>query len=155
MKGWRRLVHNRRAWATSGRACSAASRVFFMAETEPVQPAADRGAMHLDPMRPRKLKPQFIQRQIALLGQPPPYPAVKPAQLAPPGIALTFGLKTAGFPPQLHHVIHEFRGNPEMPRRFPVAMPLLHKGDNPLAQLKGMWSAHDDLLYLPYGERES
>ena len=42
INGWRRLIQKARSRATSGRACSAARSVFFMRQTEPVQPVSNR-----------------------------------------------------------------------------------------------------------------
>ncbi len=53
-----------------------------MAEPEAVKPTADRRAMHADVALPFQLQAQLVERQVALLGQPPANPAFQPPQLA-------------------------------------------------------------------------
>ncbi len=114
-----------------------------MALAEPVQPVADRRAVDRHALRLLQFQPQLVQRQIALLGQPGPHPGSQLAQLAASTpVALRLGIKPAGLAPQLDHVVHKLRRCPEMPRRFAMAIPLVNKRNNALAQLKWMWLAH-------------
>ena len=53
-----------------------------MAEPEALKPTADRRAVHTDLVLPFQFHTQFIQRQVALLGQPPANPTFQPQQLA-------------------------------------------------------------------------
>jgi len=104
-----------------------------MAEPEPVQPMADRGAVDCHALRLLQFQAQFVQRQIALPGQPGPHPAAQIAQLAAsPLVALRLGIKSSGLAPQLDHVVHKLRRCPEMPRRFAVCIPLVNKRNNAL-----------------------
>ena len=57
----RRLIQRSRARAISGRSCSAALRLFFMAEPEPMQQPADRRTVNRD-AAPKQLDAQLIQR---------------------------------------------------------------------------------------------
>lgn len=78
-----------------------------------------------------QFQPQLVQRQIAPFAQPPTDPRFQAPQLAgPPQIALPFGRKRTRLATKLDHVINEFRRNPEMPRRLPVAMTLIDKSNN-------------------------
>ncbi len=122
-----------------------------MALAEPVQPVADRGAVDRHALRLLQFQAQFVQRQIAFLGQPGPHPATQIAQLAASslvaprssrGQALRLGIKPSGLAPQLDHVVHKLRRCPEMTRRFAMRIPLVNKRNNALTQLKWMWLAH-------------
>ena len=104
-----------------------------MAEAKPVQPASDRGAVHRDAVDLLQLEAQFVQRQIALLGQTRPHPTVKTGELAAPRIALALRRKPARRAPQLDHVIHEFRRGPEMTRRLAMRIAVVNESDNPLS----------------------
>jgi len=66
-KRLRRLIHRSRARAISGRNRSLASRLFFMAEPEPMQQPADRRTVDRNPTL-GQFDTQFIQCQIAVLG---------------------------------------------------------------------------------------
>ncbi len=78
-----------------------------------------------------QFQPQRVQRQIAPFAQPPTDPRLQAPQLAgPPQIALAFRRKRARRAAKLDHVVDEFRRNPEMTRRLPVAMTLIDKPNN-------------------------
>lgn len=114
-----------------------------MAEPEAMQPMADRGAVHLDTVNPLKLQTQLVQGQIAPRRQACADPGAQTSQLAvPTQIALRFRRKRTRFTAQFDHVIDEFRRNPEMTRRFPVAVPFVDKANNTLSQLYRMWFTH-------------
>src|ERR1700675_2297386 len=68
-KRFLRPVHNSRAWRTSARCCSLASRVFFMTEPQALEQAPDIGAVHARPT-PLQLDAKLIQCQFAGLDQP-------------------------------------------------------------------------------------
>ena len=57
---------------------------FFMAEAEPLQPAANRRAVRHDAMLARQFQAQLIQSQIALPRQAFTDPSRQPIQLACP-----------------------------------------------------------------------
>ncbi len=114
-----------------------------MALAEPVQPVADRGAVDCYALLLLQFQAQLVQRQVAFLGQPGPHPASQIAQLAASApVALRLGIKPSGLASQLDHVVHKLRRCPEMPRRFAMAISLINKRNNALAQLKWMWLAH-------------
>jgi hypothetical protein len=109
-----------------------------MAEAKPVQPFADRAAMHAHAMHRGEFGHDLVQRQITLDHQPVPHPTDVGGQLALGMIALFSRRKAPAFALQDHHVIDELRRNPEVPRRFPMSVPLLHKRDNTTAKLHRM-----------------
>lgn len=114
-----------------------------MAEPEAMKPTADRAAMHRDRVIRRQFHAQFVERQIPLIGQPPADPRAQATQLAgAPRMTLRLRLKSARLASQLDHVVDEFRRNPEMARRLPVAMPLIDKTNNARAQFNRMWLTH-------------
>ena len=53
-----------------------------MAQPKPVKPTAHRGTVDVDIAIAFQPQTQFIQRQIAVLGQPPANPIFQPAELA-------------------------------------------------------------------------
>lgn len=114
-----------------------------MAEPEAVKPTADRRAMHAHVVRPFHLHAQFVQRQVAPLGQPPADPALQIPKLAGAAqISLTLRRKAARVPAQLDHVVHKFRRNTKMTRRRTVRMTIIDKRDNTFPHLYRMWLTH-------------
>lgn len=109
-----------------------------MAEAKPVQPSADRTAMHRHRVDRAHFRNDLVQRQVTLGRQPVPHPAGVAGQLALRTIALLSRDKAPAFALQDHHVIDELRRNPEVPRRFTMPVPLLDKGDNATAKLHRM-----------------
>ena len=109
-----------------------------MAEAKPVQPFADRTAMHAHSVHHRQLSHDLVQRQVALHRQPVPQPASVGGQLALCVIALSQRGKAAAVTLQDHHVVHEPRRNPEVPRSLPMPMTFLNKRDHAAAQLYRM-----------------
>ena len=104
-----------------------------MAQPKAMKPAANRRAMNTHLAVPLQRQAQFIQRQVALLGEPPADPAFQSPQLAGTAqVALRLWLKAARLPAQLDHVVHELRRNAKMTRRLPVRAALVDKGNNPL-----------------------
>ena len=118
----RRLIQRSRARAISGRSCSAALRLFFMAEPE--QQPADRRAIDRNAAQ-KQLDPQFIQRQIAILGQSRPNPVFVTRQLAATQMSLSGRLQPTGCPLQDHHVVHKSGRNTEMSGGLPVTIAFL------------------------------
>lgn len=109
-----------------------------MADAKPVQPFADRSAMHAHAVGGVQLGADLIQRQVALDRQTIPHPTRVGGQLALGMIALFSRHKAPAFALQDHLVIDELRRNPEVPRRFTMPAPLLHKRDNSAAKLHRM-----------------
>ena len=86
-KGLRRPVHSSRARAISGRCCSLAIRLFFMAQPQPMEKPSDTGAMD-DDATPGKFHAKFVQGQFAILCQPLADPAVMRRKLATAKVSL-------------------------------------------------------------------
>jgi len=116
MKGWRCARQMRRALATAGRLIPLAGKVSFVAEARPVQPAADRSAMHPQIMGGGQRIADCVERRTGMRHRQPHDPRVMTARLAPPRIALPPGVRRSGRPLQLHPVVRELRRNPKMPR---------------------------------------
>ena len=76
-----------------------------MAEAEPVQPMADRAAMHLDAMLVLQFKAQRIKGQIALIGKSLSDPSPIRRQFAAARIALALGDKRACLTSKLWRVL--------------------------------------------------
>ena len=128
----RRVVHSSRASRMSGRACSLACSVFFVAEPEPVQQAADAGAVNRHPAI-LKLDAQLVQRQFAGLRHPLAHKRSMRRKLTPARrMALTAWRQRTGLAPKLHQFVHEARRHPEMTRRLPVAVTFIDKRSNTL-----------------------
>lgn len=148
MSGWRVSIQTLRRSAMSGRRISLASSVFFMAEAKPVQPSADRAAVHRHAMNRGHFHDDLVQRQVTFDRQPIPKPAPIRRQLALGMIALRFRRKTAALALQDHHVIHEPRRHPKMTRRLSMSVPFLDKRNDPAPKLYRMWLAHSYPLHL-------
>ena len=119
-----------------------------MAEAKSVQPFADRSAMHGHAVNRGQLRADLVQRQVGLGHQPIPHPICIRRQFAIAAVALPLRHQPTAFTLQDHHVIHEFRRNPEVPRCLTMSVTLLNKGDNPAAKFHRMWSAHPIPLHL-------
>jgi hypothetical protein len=122
----RRTVHNSRARAISGRRCSLARRLFFMAQAKPVKKAAHTGAVR-DDAASGKFDAQLIQRQVAILRKALTYPDAMGIQLAASPAALSPGGKRSGLALQDHQIVHKTRRNPEMSRSLAMAAALFNK----------------------------
>jgi hypothetical protein len=103
-------------------------------EAQPVEQPADIRAVHAHAAS-FQLDTQFVQRQIAGLGDPPAHEIDLAGKLAAARpVPLPARLQRTRFGPQLHQIVHEARRNPEMPRRLPVAVSLIDKRCNTLTQ---------------------
>jgi hypothetical protein len=106
--------------------------------------------MDADPMFRSQFADQFIQRQIPFRRNPLRDTILNAGQFAvAASIALRAGSDRTSLSPEPDQIIHEFWGNPEMPGRFAMTMPLIDKRDHPLTQLTWMWFTHLKLPYLP------
>ena len=94
--------------------------------------------MHAHAMHAGHLGHDLVQRQVTLDRQSIPQPATERGQFAHGMIALRLGSKTAGIAFEDHHVIHEARRYPEVPRRLAMSMPLLDKGNDAAAKFNRM-----------------
>lgn len=115
-----------------------------MAEAKPVQPAAYRPAMHAHAVDRRHLGHDLVQRQIALGRQSCAQPVGVGRKLPLGMVALRLRRQAPRRALQDHHVVHETRRDPEVPRRLPVPVTFLDEGDDPAPQLDRMWLAHAD-----------
>jgi len=115
-----------------------------MAEAKPVQPFAHRPAMHAHAMHRRHLGHDLVQRQVPLRREPVPQPVAVGRKLALGTVALRLRRQARRLALQDHHVVHEPRRNPEMPRRLSMPVTLLDERNHPAAQLDRMWLPHDD-----------
>ena len=107
-----------------------------------MQPAPDRGAMHRHAMNRGQFHHDLVQRQIALDRQPVAHPTIKGRELAIAAMALALRHQPAAFALQDHHVIHEFRRNPEVTRGLAMAVAFRHKRNNSAEKLHRMWFTH-------------
>ena len=119
-----------------------------MAEAKPVQPFADRTAMHRHAMDRGHFHDDLVQRQVALDRQPVAQPGAEAGQLALGMIALCLRHEATALALQDHHVGHEARRNPKVPRGLSMAMTFLNEGDDTAAKFHRMWLAHSNPLYL-------
>ena len=119
-----------------------------MAEAKPVQPFADRAAMHRHAMHRGHFRDDLVQRQVALDRQPVPKPGGVGGQLALGMVALSLRQKAPALALQDYHVVHETRRHTKVPRRHSMPMPFLNKRDNPAAKFHRMCSSHSDPLHL-------
>jgi hypothetical protein len=112
-------------------------RLFFMAQTEPVQHASNARAMHNDAAL-CKLEAQFVKRQITLLSHTFTEPCSMVAQLAAADMALSSWQQRARFTLQDNKVIHKPRRHPEMPRRLAMGVTFFNERNNTGTQLDRM-----------------
>ena len=98
-----------------------------MAEAKPVQPFADRTAMHRHAMDRGHFHGDLVQRRVALDCQPVAQPSAEAGQLALGMIALCLRHEATALALQDHHVVHEARRNPKVPRGLSMAMTFLTK----------------------------
>ena len=119
-----------------------------MAEAKPVQPFADRTAMYRHAMDRGHFHDDLVQCQVALDRQPLAQPGAEAGQLALGMIALRLRHEATALALEDHHVVHEARRNPKVPRGLSMAMTLLNEDDHPAAKFHRMCFAHSDPLHL-------
>ena len=150
MKGWRLPIQMRRRSPTSLRVTLKRLQVFFMRQPETAQNPPDGAAMDGDAVGLGQFADQLINRDLALGGDARLDPAGHPGQLAmPAAIALRPWRERSGVASQFDQFVHEFRRDPEMPRRLPASVTLINKHDNTRSKLYRMWLAHMCAPYLP------
>ncbi|WP_426122728.1 transposase [Pararhizobium sp. PWRC1-1] len=133
----RRAVHSSRARAISGRSCSAACRLFFMAQPKPMQKPSDTGAMD-DDATSAEFHAKLVQRQFAILCQPLSNPPVLCRKLAAAKVPLPAGEKRTCLALQDHQIVHKTRRHPKMPGGLPMAMAFFNKRYDTLTQRNRM-----------------
>ena len=94
--------------------------------------------MHAHAMKRSQFPDDLVQRQIALDRQPFAHPAIIRGELAIAAMALALRHKPAALALQNHHVVHEFRRNPEVTRGLAMAVAFRHKRNNSAAKLHRM-----------------
>ena len=119
-----------------------------MVEAKPMQPFADRTAMHRHAMDRGHFHGDLVQRQVAIDHQPIAQPSAKAGELALGMIALCLRHKATALALQDHHVVHEARRNPKVPRGLSKAMTFRKEGGDTAAKFHRMWLAHSNPLYL-------
>jgi hypothetical protein len=124
--------------ARSGRNCSLAGRVSFPAKAMPVQPFADRAAMHRHAVNRGHFPDDPVPCQVALGSQPRVQASGERGQLALRMVPLPFWQQATAFTLQDDHVIHKARRHPKVPGGLSVPAPLLDKGDDPAAKVHRM-----------------
>ncbi|MDP2732746.1 MAG: hypothetical protein Q8O63_06505 [Hoeflea sp.] len=137
----RRSIQRSRAWAISGRNCSLALRLFFMAQPKPVEKPADGRAVHINATH-GKFNTEFVQRHFAIRSDAGANPFAMRRQLAARRMPLPCRRKRAGGAMPDHHVVDKPRGHPEMPSRLPMAVAFLYKPNDTRTQLDRMRLAH-------------
>lgn len=105
--------------------------------------------MHLETMDRVKLAHQRVQRKVALRRNPIPHPRCDIRQFATPRIALSLGIQTASLAPQLDHVVHKTRRNPEVTCCLSMRVALIDERDDPFPKFHRMWLTHLLPPYLP------
>jgi hypothetical protein len=133
--------------ARSGRNHSLAGRVSFPAKAKPVQPFADRAAMHRHVVDRGHFPDDPVPCQVALGSQPRVQPSGERGQLALRTVPLRFWQQATAFSFQDGHVIHKARRNPKVPSGLFVPAPLLNKGDELAAKVHRMCLAQSCPLY--------
>ncbi len=120
-----------------------------MAETEPVQPSADRSAMHRHTMRCSYFSHDLVQRQVTLDSQPLAQPTVERGELALGMIALRFGQQGTARALQTDRIVHKARRHSKVPGRLTMPVPLFNARYHAASQIDRMWLTHSDPPYLP------
>src|SRR5208282_3237331 len=124
-----------RAALTSGRSCSAARVVFFIAQTEPFQTVPQSGDADGDVQLLQAPLLQFSQSQIRPRGNPTPQNSVMFFQAGAPVTSNLFGFARAGSAVLLPKPLHAFTTDAKTFAHFAGALPAFPRGDNPPAQI--------------------
>jgi hypothetical protein len=126
----------------SGLHCSLAFRLFFIAQSKPMQKPSDGGAMDVDAAL-GEFDTQFVQGRFAMGGDTLQHPCTVRRKLCPTKrMALLGRSKRSAGPVKDHHVVDEMGRNAEMPSRLPVTISLINKRNDTLTQLDRMRLAH-------------
>jgi hypothetical protein len=136
------LRHRRRAALTSGRSCSAARVVFFIAQPQLLQPVPQGGDANGNvQMFPTPFL-EFAQGQIRLRANPPAQSSVMLFQAGAPVTADLFGLALASQTVLLPKTLHTFATDAKTFAHVAGAFPALPRGDDSLSQILTQWP-HD------------
>src|SRR3954471_11175824 len=131
---WRRMK-TRRAWATSGRSCSLACRVFFERQLVGSEKPVHRTQPDGDPARDRKRTADLLQGQVGLLGNQLEHPR---SVLAQPGATVAAHRarpRLALGPPALRPANGAADADIKPCRRLPRAAAQRHETNHTLPQI--------------------
>ena len=127
--------HSARAILMSGRSCSAADSVFFIAESEPLQPMPQGRDAQCDPELLLQAGLEFAQRQIRLRGDPGPQNRVMCRQARPTVASALLRFHRTRRLVLLPKPLNTPFGNSEEARQFSRTVPLLTSRHNSLPQV--------------------
>jgi hypothetical protein len=138
----RRVTHRSRARAISGRSCSLAVRLFFIAQPKPMEKSTDSGSMdHHTTFG--QFDTQLVQRHVTIAGNTRANPiAMRHQFTATWWMTLLARRDRALQSVQDHHVVDESRRDPEVPGCFTMTIAFFHKRNHSLTQLHWMRLAH-------------
>ncbi len=124
-----------RAALTSGRSCSAARVVFFIAQTELFQTVPQSGNANGNVQVFQTPFLEFIEGQIRLRCNPSAQGPVMLFQTGAPVTADLFGPTLAGQTVLVPKTLHAFAADSKTPANFAGAFPAVPRGDDPLSQI--------------------
>jgi hypothetical protein len=129
------LCQSRRAALTSGRSCSAARVVFFIAQTELFQPVPQSGGANgnVQPLPTPFL--EFAQGQFCLRGNPTAQGSIMLFQPGAPVTADLLGPALARHTVLLLKALHALTTDTKTPANFAGALSALTRGDDPCSQI--------------------
>jgi hypothetical protein len=134
-------IHRSRARAISGRNCSLARRLFFIAQPKPIEEPANRRTVDRHAAS-SQFDAQFIQCHFAVVGNTFGNPRAMRVELAAWRVALPGRRNRARSPVQDHHVVDEPRRHPEVPGSLSMAVAFFNKRNHTRTQLDRMRLAH-------------
>ena len=129
---WGRRI---RAALTSGRSCSAARVVFFMAQAELLQPVPQSGDANGNFQLLKTPSLELAQSQIGLRHNPTAQGSVMLLQTGAPITTDLFGPARAGETVLLPKPLHAFAADAKTLAHFAGALPALPRQDDPLPQI--------------------
>jgi hypothetical protein len=119
----------------SGRSCSAARVVFFIAQTQLFQPVPQSGEANGNVQVLPTPFLEFAQGQVRLCSNPSAQGSVMLFKAGAPVTADLFGLALASQTVLLPKTLHAFAADAKTPANFARAFPALPRGDDPLSQI--------------------
>lgn len=104
-----------------------------MCQTKVAERSPDGATVDFDAMGSGQFHNQFVEGDLAFVGDAHLDPVGKPRKLAvPAAVALRPRCQRPGIPPQLDQIVHKPRRNPKVPRRFTVPVTLVDERNNAL-----------------------
>src|SRR5271156_3787922 len=125
------LRQSRRAVLTSGRSCSAARVVFFIAQTELFQPVPQSGGANGNLQLVQTTSLEFAEGQICLRRNPSTQSSVMLFQAGAPVTADLFGSALARQTVLLPKTFHAFTADAKTPANLAGACSARARGDDP------------------------